>query len=83
MDICLYTYSLSFVNNPRLHGEKEWNTVRGEQSYEAYFAYFNGEDEVPIKAKKGERVTIHIDFTNRNGGGFGYYLIDEKIEELA
>ncbi|MEI2364537.1 Yip1 family protein [Niallia circulans] len=63
--------------------KKEWNTVRGEQSYEAYFAYFNGEDEVPIKAKKGERVTVHIDFTNRNGGGFGYYLIDEKNRRIG
>lgn len=63
--------------------KKEWNTIRGEQSYEAYFAYFNGEEEVPIKAKKGENVTVHIDFTNRNGGGFGYYLIDEKNRRIG
>ncbi|WP_312096431.1 hypothetical protein [Niallia sp.] len=63
--------------------KKEWNTVRGDQSYEAYFSYFNGEDQIPIKAKKGENVTIHIDFTNRNGGGFGYYVIDEKNRRIG
>ncbi|MCM3362790.1 hypothetical protein [Niallia sp. MER TA 168] len=63
--------------------KKEWNTVRGDQSYEAYFSYFNGEDHIPVKAKKGEKVTIYIDFTNRNGGGFGYYLIDEKNRRIG
>ena len=83
MDICHYSHLLSAVDHSWFHGKKEWNTVKGEQSYEAYFAYFNGEDQIPIKAKKGEVITVHVDFTNRNGGGYGYYVVDEKNRRIA
>jgi len=57
--------------------KQEWNTVVGNQSYTAYFAYFNGEDRVPIKVTKGEKVTVQLKSENENSK-YDYQLVDEN-----
>jgi hypothetical protein len=51
------------------HGiKKDWNTTRTPTSYEASFAYFNGEASVPMSLNSGDPVRLRIEWSVREGG---------------
>jgi hypothetical protein len=56
----------------------QWTEVRSDSTYTASFDYFNGKHEIPIRATKGQTITISIDVTNTNGGGYGFHVLNEK-----
>ncbi|MGG4407299.1 hypothetical protein ABER75_00920 [Niallia taxi] len=63
--------------------KKEWNEVVGQNSYSAYFLYFNGEKEIPVEAKAGEELLVKVQVQNENGGGYSYYIVDGQNRTLS
>lgn len=47
---------------------RQWQEVRTPSSYEASFAYFNGEKAVPVPIPKGETALLTYSCTMKNGG---------------
>ncbi|MFS0838568.1 hypothetical protein [Paenibacillus sp. 1P03SA] len=47
---------------------KQWQEVRTPSSYEASFAYFNGEKAVPVPIPKGETALLTYSWTMKKGG---------------
>lgn len=61
--------------------KKQWHEVKDGSSYTATFEQFNGKHEIPIQAKAGQTIISIIfsyDFINKNGGGHGFHILDEK-----
>ncbi|MBS4200814.1 hypothetical protein KHA93_14355 [Bacillus sp. FJAT-49732] len=58
--------------------KKQWSEVKKETSYSASFDYFNGEQQIPIKAKEGQTISFSIEMNNDNGGGHGHHILNEK-----
>lgn len=58
--------------------KQKWSEIKSHSSYTATFEYFNGKHEIPIQINKGQTAEISIEYRNRNGGGHGYHVLDQK-----
>ncbi|MCR2821254.1 hypothetical protein [Lederbergia panacisoli] len=58
--------------------KKQWTEVKSNTSFSASFDFFNGEQQIPIKAKAGQTVSATIILSNENGGGNGQHVLNEK-----
>lgn len=57
-----------------------WIEEKTKSSFLAEFKRFNGKNEIPISLEKGDIVTTYISFVERNGGGYGYHILDSNGE---
>ncbi|WP_085994178.1 hypothetical protein [Oceanobacillus senegalensis] len=60
-----------------------WNEEITKSSYSAEFEYFNGKHEIPLSLEKGDKVTSYISFTQTNGGGYGYRILDQNKDYVG
>jgi hypothetical protein len=51
-----------------------WQEQETPSSYHATFDYFNGKQEIPITAERGQIILFSVEFTSENGGGHGYHV---------
>ncbi|WP_146551486.1 MULTISPECIES: hypothetical protein [Rummeliibacillus] len=58
--------------------KKNWKALQKDNSYAASFDYFNGRQEIPIKAVKGQTMILTRQFHAENGGGHGFHIVDEE-----
>ncbi|MCU6707984.1 hypothetical protein M6D81_04595 [Paenibacillus sp. J5C_2022] len=52
---------------------EQWTETRTADSYQAEFAYFNGQKGIPVKLEKGQTLSYNIDW-QITSGGYGTYL---------
>ncbi|MFD0958227.1 hypothetical protein [Paenibacillus chungangensis] len=52
---------------------RQWTETRTADSYQAEFAYFNGQKGIPVKLEKGQTLSYKIDW-QITGGGYGTHL---------
>ena len=60
--------------------KEAWNEEKTTSSYFAEFERFNGKNEIPIPLNKGDVVTAYLSFHERNGGGYGFHILDDHGE---
>jgi hypothetical protein len=58
--------------------KKQWHEVSEDSSFTATFQYFDGKHDIPITVQAGQTITISIEFVNRNEGGYGYSVVNQK-----
>ncbi|MEK5425994.1 hypothetical protein [Cytobacillus sp. FSL R7-0680] len=63
--------------------KKDWHEQTSENSFSAQFTHFNGMHPIPISLARGEIVYITIQFSPENEGGYGYYILDEKNQDVS
>ena len=57
-----------------------WTEEKTKSSFLAEFTRFNGKNEIPMILEKGDLVTTYISFKEKNGGGYGYHILDNNGE---
>ncbi|MBD7936334.1 hypothetical protein H9655_04790 [Cytobacillus sp. Sa5YUA1] len=62
--------------------KKDWHEQTSENSFSAQFAHFNGMHSIPITLARGEKVNMTIHFSPENEGGYGYYILDGKGQDV-
>ena len=62
--------------------KKDWTVEETDSSFSAEFEHFNGQHEILLPLKKGEKVTSSITFNQINGGGYGYHILDTNEEDV-
>ncbi|WP_419887865.1 hypothetical protein ACN6MT_20905 [Neobacillus niacini] len=55
-----------------------WNEVKEDTTFKATFQYFDGKHDIPITIQAGQTINISIKYDNRNGGGYGYHVLNPK-----
>jgi len=58
--------------------KSNWVEERTANTYTADFDYFHGKHEIPIQVSQGDVITLSIYVRNKNGGGHGFHIKDER-----
>lgn len=61
----------------------KWTEVQSGSTFTASFDFFDGKHEIPIRATEGQTITLSIEVTNQNGGGYGFHVLDEKDQYVG
>jgi len=69
---------LLLIANIDFTTKSNWVEERTAISYTAFFDYFHGKHEIPIQVSQGDVITLSIYVRNKNGGGHGFHIKDER-----
>lgn len=58
--------------------KSNWVEERTANTYTADFDYFHGYHAIPIQVNRGDKITLSIYVRNKNGGGHGFHIKDER-----
>ncbi|EPY09062.1 hypothetical protein PAALTS15_01512 [Paenibacillus alvei TS-15] len=69
---------LLLIANIDFTTKNKWVEKRTANTYTAAFDYFHGKHEIPIQVNRGDKITLSIHVRNKNGGGHGFHIKDER-----